>query len=130
MKALTACLYCNKKKECPDSVKAHTFLDECFEAEDESIREALKDLVMLSKITLPVEVFEKTNSAAELLVEQAERMKKLAHYIAEENCEKYCVNSNVFCTEKVPCAECKSHCGCGECKDMSNFRLDWSALNK
>lgn len=21
MKALTACLYCNKKKECPDSVK-------------------------------------------------------------------------------------------------------------
>ena len=130
MKALTACLYCNKKKECAESVKAHTFLDECFVCEYETIRDAVKDLQVLSRITLPVEVFQKTNKVAELLVEQAEKMKKLAHYIAEENCEKYCVNSNVFCTEKVSCSECKAPCGCGECKDMSNFSLDWSALEK
>ncbi len=126
----TACIYCNKKKNCLESVKACSFLDECFEAEDEGIREALKDLGMLSKITLPVEVFEKTNGVAELLVEQAEKMKKLCNYIAEENCEKYRVNSNVFCKEEVSCSECKTPCGCGECKDMSNFRLDWSALDK
>ncbi len=130
MKALTACLYCEKKGECVESGQVHSFLDECFEAEEETVRAAIRDLQMLSKITLPVEVFQKTNGVAELLVEQASKMKKLAHYIAEENCEKYCVNSNVFCIEKVPCSECKSHCGCSECTDMSNFRLDWSVFDK
>lgn len=129
MKALTACLYCDKKKECPGSVKAHSFLDECFEAEDENIREALKDLGMLSKITLPVEVFEKTNSVAQLLVEQSAKMKKLCNYIAYGNCELVCVHANEYpCTSIIQCYECDEKCNCRDCKDFSKFEINWDKL--
>ncbi len=134
MKALTACLYCNKKNECPDSVKAHTFLDECFEAEDENIREALKDLGMLSKITLPVEVFEKTNSVAQLLVEQSAKMKKLAQMLITDACASVCLHGGPCIYENAPnpkeCFDCESPCVCYDCFDGKNFKIDWSKLNE
>lgn len=128
MKALTACLYCEKKKECGASIKAHSFLDECFEAEDDGIRAALEDLRMLTKIALPVEIFEKCDGVAGALVELSEKQRKLCHYIAEENCEKYCLNSKMFCQAEVTCDECNDPCGCRDCREMSNFRLDWCSL--
>ena len=262
MKALTACLYCNKKKECPDSVKSHTFLDECFEAEDENIREtvallsrqinvhkmklnstpfemiksgektielrlydekrqqvntgdkivfsnnangeilnttvvklhrfntfnelykslpllkcgytsknvdkatpsdmeqyysveeqnkygvvgielcrpkqitdeALKDLGMLSKITLPVEVFEKINSVAQLLVEQSAKMKKLAQMLITDACASVCLHGGPCIYENAPnpkeCFDCESPCVCYDCFDGKNFKIDWSKLNE
>ncbi|MBR3767552.1 MAG: hypothetical protein IKL10_04845 [Clostridia bacterium] len=128
MKALTACLCCNKQKDCAESVQAHSFIDSCFEASDESIRAAIKDLQMLSRITLPVEVTTKTNDIIELLVDQSQKLKKLAHYIAEENCEKYCKKSNIWCRDEENCTSCKKPCGCINCEDMSNFELDWGAV--
>lgn len=134
MKVLTACLYCDKKKECPDSVKTHSFLDECFEAEDENIREALKDLVMLSKITLPVEVFEKTNSVAGVLVDQAAKMKKLAQMIITDACASVCLHGGPCIYENAPnpkeCFDCESPCVCYDCFDGKNFKIDWSKLNE
>lgn len=134
MKALTACLYCEKKKDCPESVQAHSFLDECFEAEQENIREALKDLVMLSKITPSVEVFEKTNSVAQLLVEQSEKMKKLAQMLITDACASVCLHGGPCIYENTPnpkeCFDCESPCVCYDCFDGKNFKIDWSKLNE
>lgn len=126
----TACIYCNKKKNCLESVKACSFLDECFEAEDESIREALKDLGMLSKITLPVEVFEKTNSVAELLVEQSAKMKKLAQKIITDGCASVCFHAGESCEKETECFACEEPCPCRDCWDGEKLKIDWSKLNE
>lgn len=134
MKVLTACLYCNKKKSCAESVKAHSFLDECFEAEQENIREALKDLGMLSKITLPVEVFEKCEGVAGVLVDQAAKMKKLAQMLITDACASVCLHGGpcIYENEQEPkdCFDCEAPCVCYDCFDGKNFKIDWSKLNE
>lgn len=134
MKALTACLYCNKNKDCADSVTAHSFIDSCFEATEESVRSAIKDLQMLSKITLPVEVFQKTNDVAELLVDQAAKMKKLAQMIINDACASVCMHGGpcIYENEQEPkeCFDCEAPCVCYDCFDGEKFKIDWSKLNE
>lgn len=128
MKALTACLYCEKRKECGASIKAHSFLDECFSVSDEGIRAALEDLRMLTKIALPVEVYEKCEGVAFSLVEQRQKMKTLAQILIEADCERYCIHSSVLCSDDVLCDECRKPCRCRDCEDCENFELDWSKV--
>ncbi len=134
MKALTACLYCEKKNNCADSVKTHSFLDECFEAEVETVRTAIRDLQMLSNIALPVEVFQKTNGVAELLVEQAAKMRKLAQMIITDACASVCLHGGpcIYENKQNPkeCFNCEEPCPCSECWDGEKFKIDWSKLNE
>ncbi|MBR2410156.1 MAG: hypothetical protein IKB08_00365 [Clostridia bacterium] len=137
MKALTACLYCNKKKNCPESVGAHSFLDSCFEAEDKSIREAIEPLVELRRITAPVEIYEKVNRIIELIIslkEEAEekhrKLEKAIRYIGSDNCELVCVHGGEPCNKDTECFCCDSPCVCRDCKECEKFEMDWSKLNE
>lgn len=132
MKTLSACLYCSKKKDCAESVQVHSFLDSCFEAEEETVRVAVKDLQVLSKITLPVEVFEKTNKVAELLVNQARQMKKLAQKLITDACASVCLHGGScrYENEQNPkeCYDCDEPCPCRDCWDGEKLKLDWSKI--
>ena len=136
MKALSACFYCTKKKECADSVHAHSFMDACFKAEDEDIRAALEDLHLLPKIALPAEVSEKINGVAETLLEQSmkisdlqKKLNQIQKYIADGGCELICRNAREYpCTSIIECYECDELCECRECKDNSKFIINWDKL--
>lgn len=138
MKTITACLYCNKKKNCPESVGAHTFLDSCFEAEDKSIREAIEPLVDLRRISAPVDIYEKVNRIIELIIslkEEAEekhrKMKQLSDYIASSGCELICAHAREYpCTSVIHCYECDEMCFCRDCKDYEKFELNWDKLER
>ena len=136
MKVLSACLYCTKKKECLKSAEAHSFMDLCFKAEDESIRAALECLRLLSRCVHPVEVSEKINGAAEALLEQSnkisvlqKKLNLLQKYIADGGCELICRNAREYpCTSFIECYECDEPCECRECKDNSKFSINWDKL--
>jgi hypothetical protein len=136
MKALSACLYCTKKKECADSVQAHSFTDACFIAEDEDIRAIFGDLQQLSKIALPVEVSEKVHGVADTILEQSnkisvlqKKLNLLQKYIADGGCELICRNAREYpCTSFIECYECDEQCECRECKDNSKFSINWDKL--
>lgn len=133
MKALSACLYCSKKKDCAESVQKHSYLDSCFEAEEETVRAAVKDLQVLSKITLPVEVFEKTNKVAELLVNQAQQVKKLAKKIITDGCPTICLHGGPCPydnNENVGCFNCEDPCPCRDCWDGEQLKIDWRKINE
>ncbi len=134
MKALTACLYCNKKKECPGSVKAHSFTDSCFKAEDEGIRAAIDDLRSLLKLCPNIEAAEKINGVAETLLEYPKKMKKLAQMLITDACASVCLHGGPCIYENAPnpkeCFDCESPCVCYDCFDGKNFKIDWSKLNE
>ena len=135
MKTVSACLYCDKKKNCPESVQAHNFLDSCFEAEDKAIRAAVKDLQSLSKIALKVDVLQKVNGVAELLVEQSGNMKQLAQKIITDGCASVCFHGGEPCRyekEQNPkeCFDCEEPCPCRDCWDGEKLKIDWSKLNE
>lgn len=133
MKALTACLYCKKKKECEESVQSHSFLDSCFEVTEENLAAAIKDLQVLSRISLPVDVFEKANNVAGFLVEQSEKMKKLAQMIITDGCAGVCVHGGPCPHENednMECFNCEDPCPCQDCFDGEKIKIDWSKLNE
>ena len=143
MKALSACLYCTKKKECADSVHAHSFTDSCFMTEGESIRAALEDLRDLSRLCPSAEAAEKINGIAETMVLQTwgknalqenmcllvKKQDVLLKYIADSGCELICRNAREYpCTSFIECYECDEQCECRECKDNSKFSINWDKL--
>lgn len=134
MKLLSACLYCNKKKDCPESVGAHSFLDSCFEAENEHIRDALKNLQVLSKYHIPVEVLQKVNGVAGVLIEQEGNMEKLARRISMGGCAAVCLHGGPcrYETDQTfkECFECEDPCPCRDCFDGEKFKLDWSKTHE
>ncbi len=130
MKALTACLYCKKRKECTDSVKAHSFTDSCFKAEDEGIRAAIDDLRSLLKLCPNIEAAEKINGVAETLLEYPKKMKKLAQRVHTDGCASVCFHGGEACEKETECFNCEEPCPCRDCWTAEKFSLDWSRLNE
>ncbi len=117
MKSLSACLYCEKKKDCPDSMQAHTFSDPCFSYEDKNIEDALKKLQALSELRLKVDISAITNSIAEILLKRSGNETKLAQKIITDGCASVCFHGGGHCPyeerDDVECFSCEEPCPCG-----------------
>lgn len=130
MKALSACLYCNKKKDCAESVQAHTFSSPCFSYDDENIGAALKKLQSLSELRLNVNISSITNSIAELLIKQSISVTKLAQKIITDGCASVCFHAGESCGKETECFACEEPCPCRDCWDGEKLKIDWSKLNE
>lgn len=130
MEVLSACLYCKKKKECLESVTAHSFLDSCFVTENEAIRAAVEHFRELSTVVLPFEIYDKVNSIIGIIIAQQKKIEKAAHYLCLDNCELVCIHGGDPCVKETECFCCDEPCICRDCKDSEKFEIDWSKLDE
>ena len=133
MKALRACLYCSKRKDCAVSVIPHTFSDRCFSYEDKDIEAALKKLQALSELRLKVDISSITNSIAEILLKRSRNETKLAQKIITDGCAGVCFHGGSCPYEErdnAECFSCEEPCPCRDCWDGEKLKIDWSKLNE
>ena len=131
MKALSACLYCAKKKDCVQSTGANSFMDICFVPEDKAARESVKNLQFAVRLALPSDIWDKCNRVAYEIVKHEDDIRKLARKLITDGCVAVCAHGGPCpydAADNVECLTCEDPCPCKDCFDGEKIKIDWSRV--